>query len=179
MIYSLTEKLFLKMAKTNNISSKTIFSIKSNKYKFFFLAVFVVLAITFVIVFILPTFNKQPTACFNDNYCVNIEIKDTYEEREVGLMYRENLNENQGMLFVFEQPSRYTFWMKNMLIYIDIIYLDSNITIVDIFQKVPPCVEEPCELYTPSSEALYVIETKSGFSERHQLKIGQSVEIKR
>jgi uncharacterized membrane protein (UPF0127 family)/phosphatidylglycerophosphate synthase len=130
-----------------------------------------------VILLIYISLLPQPAdnVCFEDGFCIMAEIRDTPETRAQGLMHWESLEEDQGMLFVFEEPSRYTFWMMNMLIPIDIIFLDSEKRIVHIFENVQPCNEEPCDLYTPASEALYVVETKAGFSSRHNLEKGQQV----
>lgn len=115
--------------------------------------------------------------CFQDNYCVNVEIRDTDAEREIGLMFRSNLNENQGMLFIFDNPIIYSFWMKNMKVNIDMIFLDADRNIVYISQNAFPCTkpDNECELYTPDKNYQYVVETKAGFSQKHNLKIGQEV----
>lgn len=61
---------------------------------------------------------------------INAEIADDNEERIKGLMFRERLNENSGMFFVFENEEEQTFWMKNTLIALDIIFIDKNLEIV-------------------------------------------------
>lgn len=145
------------------------------KYKT--VAVFVLVVI--LSLFIMKTFNLEgyKKVCF-ETFCVNAEVKDTNEERALGLMGRENLNEDEGMLFIFETPGGYNFWMKNMLIPIDIIFLDENKKIITIYENVSPCVTEPCELYPPSTNTLYVVETKAGFSSRHNLEEGQTVDFR-
>ena len=171
MIYSLTEKLFLQMANKNK---RSIFHLKSQKIKLVFVLVIMILI---TLMFFIPLSDNNDKVCFEDGYCVNVEIKDTPEERTLGLMFRESLNEKEGMLFIFEQPDEYSFWMKNMKISIDIIFLNENKEIVTIHGNVPPCVSEPCELYHPSEPALYVIEVKSGFFDRHNLDVGQKVTL--
>ena len=171
MIYSLTEKLLLQTMKKNK---KSIFHLKSNKIKLIF-----VLVIMFLItlLFFIPLTDNNDKACFEDGFCVNVEIRDTPEERTLGLMFRESLDEKAGMLFIFEQPGEYSFWMKNMKISIDMIFLNENKEIVTIHENVPPCITEECELYRPAAPVIYVIETKAGFSDIHNLEVGQKVDI--
>lgn len=131
-----------------------------------------------LILFISSCSLKDTTKVCFENKCINAEVRDTPQSRNLGLMFREELNEDEGMLFIFEKSSNYSFWMKNMKIYIDMIWLDENKKIVHIETKVPPCVTEECPTYSPQSEALYVVETVSGFSSKYELEIGQEVDFK-
>jgi uncharacterized membrane protein (UPF0127 family) len=103
---------------------------------------------------------------------ITAELAIRDEERERGLMFRKEIPENYGMLFVFEVEGRYGFWMKNTLISLDIIWLGKDKRIVHIEENVPPCKEEPCKVYYPTKPALYVIELKSGMVKKENLKIG-------
>lgn len=100
--------------------------------------------------------------CIEKN-CFHIEIAQTAAERQKGLMDRNFLPSQSGMLFVFEEEKPYGFWMKNTLIPLDMIWLDSNKKVVDIAHGAQPCGEEnsainKCPSYTPSTPALYVLE---------------------
>lgn len=75
-------------------------------------------------------------------------------------MFRESLPKNQGMLFVFEKSDFWSFWMKNTLIPLDIIWLDEEDTVVDI-TSLPPCKTSPCPSYTPKAKATHAIELNS------------------
>jgi len=108
--------------------------------------------------------------------CVQAEIADTDQARSQGLMYRDSLADTEGMLFVFPSPDRYAFWMKNMRISIDIIWIDKDKRVVDIKSRVPPC-GDACESMAPSNDALYVLELRSGFTDDHNIKIGDVVSI--
>ena len=164
MIYSLTEKIFLTMKKRK---------IKKNK------AIFItIIALLSFILFSLPISEKKDRVCFPDGYCVNVEVKDTKEERMLGLMFRESLDEDEGMLFIFEKPDTYLFWMKNMKMSIDIIFLDEDKNIVYIAENAPPCTDNNdnnCERYGPNIPALYVVETIPNFATKHNLKIGDNI----
>jgi uncharacterized membrane protein (UPF0127 family) len=115
--------------------------------------------------------------CFPE-YCVQAEVSDTFEKRSLGLMFRESLLEKEGMLFVFPQEEVYNFWMKNMRISLDMIWVSSDKRIVDIKEDVPPCIQEPCEIIRPNTKARYVVEVVSGFAKKHKLKVGDSIKFK-
>jgi len=108
---------------------------------------------------------------------INVEIAKTGAERSKGLMFRTELDENAGMIFIFEQEDRYGFWMKNTLIPLDMIHINKDKLIVDIIKNVPPCVADPCPSYTPNERSLYVLEVNSGYSETNNVNIGDSIEF--
>lgn len=103
-------------------------------------------------------------------------VADTQKARETGLMGMQNINEDEGMLFVYETPGEYPFWMKNTPMQLDILFISSDMRITSI-QTMEPCVEEPCKLYSPPSAILYVIEVKGGFAARNNVAVGQTVRI--
>jgi len=109
-----------------------------------------------------------------------VDIADTSEERSRGLSKKESLNEKEGMLFVFtnneESP---IFWMKNMLISIDIIWINNG-KIIQINKNVSPekdTADDKLTKYTASSSVNYVLEVNSGFSDKYGLKVGDSVDF--
>ena len=106
-----------------------------------------------------------------DGFAVTSELAVTDEERQQGLMFREKLNPDQGMLFLFEEEGVHAFWMKNMRFAIDILWLDKDKRIVHIEPKVPPCPAEPCPSYDPGAKAMYVLELESGAAEKHGLTL--------
>jgi uncharacterized membrane protein (UPF0127 family) len=99
------------------------------------------------------------------------ELAMSDEERQRGLMFREKLQADQGMLFVFENEDFYAFWMKNTLIPLDMLWLDRDRRVVHIEKDVPPCKTEPCPSYLPSRRALYVLELAAGEAEKNSLKL--------
>lgn len=102
-----------------------------------------------------------------------VEVANTSALRTRGLSYRESLAENSGMLFVFDKPDFYGFWMLGMKFPIDIIFIDENMKIVDIFRDVKP--ETYPNSFKPSKKSLYVFEVSSG--ESKNLKIGDMVRL--
>jgi uncharacterized protein len=120
---------------------------------------------------------KQTARVCIKDACVAAEIADTDAARMKGLMFRESLAETEGMLFVFSGSARYSFWMMNMRIPLDIIWIDEARRIVDIRSDVQPCSSSSCESMTPRSDARYVLEVPAGFTRRHQADFGDTVTI--
>ncbi len=118
-----------------------------------------------------PASKKFVKIYFSDGESVTAELAVTQEERERGLMYRKKLGFDQGMLFVFKEEGFHSFWMKNMLIPLDFIWLDKEKRIVHIEQNVPPCEQEPCPTYTSKVPAMFFLELKAGSVEKRNLKI--------
>lgn len=122
-------------------------------------------------------YGKEPRACFRRK-CVALEIAQTQHERSLGLQRRASLSDKEGMLFLFESPDRYTFWMKDTWIPLDMIWLDAGDRVVDIRRCVPPCRTPQCPTYQPEAEALSVLEIRSGLSEEWGLRKGDHLDIK-
>src|SRR5207247_4184944 len=99
--------------------------------------------------------HNRDRVCFQGR-CVRVEVVQKKEELERGLQFRKSLGKEEGMLFVFPRSQIYSFWMKDTLIPLDMIWLDYSQKVVHIERNVPPCRSDPCGLYTPSAEALYV-----------------------
>lgn len=112
-----------------------------------------------------------------DGDTIIADLATTEEERANGLMFRKTLNEDQGMLFVFEEEGLYSFWMKNMNFAIDILWLDSQKRIVHLERNVPPCKKEPCPTYSPSIPSKYVLELKAGSVDSRNLKLFDRIEF--
>ena len=112
---------------------------------------------------------------FDNGRFLQVEVAQTPSELAAGLMHREGLEADSGMLFIFESEARHEFWMKNMLFSIDIIWIDSDYTVVDIVERAPPCREDICPDYVPEGMAKYVLEVPAGFASSNHVSIGQRV----
>ena len=123
-----------------------------------------------------PNLKEISIKTWDKNVRIFAEIADNNDERAKGLMFREKLEENNGMIFIFEQENEIAFWMKNTLIPLDIIFIGKNFKIVDIKNAVP-CKQDPCQLYKPQKSAQYVLEVNSGFAEKNGIKVNDEVEI--
>jgi uncharacterized membrane protein (UPF0127 family) len=121
----------------------------------------------------------RPTATvtFPGGVQVRAEVVDTPETIERGLMFRESLGPNEGMLFVFEKTGFYPFWMKNTLIPLDIIWIDEGWRIVSVAASVPPCRADPCPTYPPAGDARYVVEVVAGFARTHRVAPGSRLSV--
>ena len=113
---------------------------------------------------------------------LDIEVVSTEKERETGLMYRNSLPQGHGMLFVFDSPGFYPFWMKNTSIPLDIMWLNTRGRIIDIKRNVRPCIEfdrtqKNCPYYTPIEKAKYVLEVNSGWVDKNGISLGTFVSL--
>ena len=108
---------------------------------------------------------------------VDLELAVTEAARARGMMFRSRMEEGQGMLFVFPDDDRPSFWMKNTYLSLDILFLSRKGRIVDLFEKVPPCGVEPCPLYTPEAPVRYALELPAGFAAGHGVRKGDRVSL--
>ena|SRR3989344_1052556 len=106
---------------------------------------------------------------------VRVDIADTSEKRAIGLSGHEELAPDEGMLFVFPEDSIYAFWMKDMSLSIDILWISREGLIVDMQQKVSP--ETYPAAYVPRKEARYVLELPSGWVEEYTVELGDTVRL--
>lgn len=94
-----------------------------------------------------------------------VEIADTDETRALGLMYRDTLPENRGMLFIFPREAPRAFWMMNTRIPLDILYFDRDLRLVSVSEHTPPCrSRQRCPSYPSAGPAQYVLEINAGLS---------------
>jgi|SRR5581483_1368140 len=109
---------------------------------------------------------------------IDAEVADTPAAREKGLMFRDTLAEEAGMLFIFQQAAPHSFWMKNCKFPIDIIWMNDQKEIVYLAENTPPCKSDPCPIYGPrSGKALYVLEVVSGLAQKEKMKPGMAIQF--
>ena len=111
-----------------------------------------------------------------NNQKIFLNVADTTEKKIQGLMYINKITENQGMIFLFKNPDYKYFWMKNMKISLDIVFL-YNDKIVTIYKEVPVCEKDPCPLYASKYKIDTVLEFQKGFCEKFNLKIGDKIKL--
>ena len=124
------------------------------------------------------TASSGPRVILPNGSSIVVEVVSDPESRARGLMYRPSLAENRGMLFLFPAPDVHSFWMKDTLIPLDMIWLDTERRIIAIERDVPPCQADPCPSYGPSVEALYVLELAAGQAAAHRLERGDILEFR-
>lgn len=115
--------------------------------------------------------NRFITVILPNGFKMTAELAVNEGERAKGLMFREEISPDYGMLFVFKKERKYSFWMKNMKIPIDIIWLDKEKRIVHMEENVPPCDDIPCPSYFPEYPARYVFELKAGSIKKQNLEL--------
>lgn len=110
---------------------------------------------------------------------IHAEIADTVKKRADGLMYREHLEKNRGMLFAFSQAGPWTFWMKNTKIPLDIIWMDEKKRVIHIERNVPICTrtDDSCPQYRPNDDATYVLELAGGAAEGFRVERGMKLQF--
>lgn len=108
---------------------------------------------------------------------IEAEVARSSSEKAMGLMYREVLPYNSGMLFIYNKNVLIGFWMKNTKIPLDMIFIDENKDVVDLIVRTQPCKSDPCESYYPKSEYRYVLEVNGGWTEENKLEIGDQLEF--
>lgn len=108
---------------------------------------------------------------------ITAEVVRTPEGRAQGLSGREALEEGTGMLFVFDTPDVYSFWMYDMRFPIDIMWIESG-EVVDLWRDAQPPVEgEDIPRYVPGAAAQYVLEVPAGFTKEYNVRIGSEIVI--
>jgi uncharacterized protein len=120
------------------------------------------------------TSSEITRVCFQDN-CFNVELAVTDSEHEKGLMFREVLDDNQGMLFVYDKEGQHNFWMKNTFLSLDIIWINGNQEVVFINKQTQPCLNDLCPVIRPNTNSQYVLEINAGLIDKLGLKIGDKL----
>jgi len=117
----------------------------------------------------------QPVTDSSASTQMRFEIADTPEKQELGLGNRAVIPDNYGMLFVFQKPDRYGFWMKDMLASIDMVWLSKDGTIVLIDHSVDPSTYP--NVFYPPVPVSYVLETRAGYARDHDWNVGTRVTL--
>ena len=107
---------------------------------------------------------------------IDIEIADSPDSRVLGLMYRNHMDEDKGMLFIFPVAELQSFWMKNTYISLDIIFVSEKNIILNIHKNTIPRSEKA---YVSTEDAKYVVEVVSGFTDKFSVKPGDKIRFLR
>ena len=107
---------------------------------------------------------------------INIEIADDDSQRQQGLMNRSFMNNDQGMLFIFDKEDRQAFWMRNTILPLDIIYVNAKKEIVSIAENAEPFSEQSLPSKGPS---IYVVEVNAGFCVQYGITAGCKIDFTR
>lgn len=132
--------------------------------------------IIFLLIFFVYNNSSKNLVCIEDK-CFEVEIADTFEKRKKWLMFVENLEVNKWMLFVYQNPWIYKFWMKNTMINLDILRINENKEIIYISKNTPICEVDKCPNYWPKLKSKYVLEINAGLSDLYWIKKWDLVEF--
>ncbi len=109
----------------------------------------------------------------------SIEIAETDAARNHGLMFRTEMADDHGMLFVFQNDAPRAFWMKNTKIPLDMLFFDAERRLVSVQHDVPPCLADPCRGYSSGAPARYVLELNGGQARKLGVQSGDELSIHR
>lgn len=110
------------------------------------------------------------------NTVIQLEVARTPEQQQMGLMYRRQLPDDRGMLFVFTSAHLISFWMKNTLIPLDMVFLRDG-QVKSISHNVPPCTADPCPTYSSQLPVNQVLELRGGRATELGIKVGDRLTI--
>ncbi len=105
----------------------------------------------------------------------SVELASTPQEQALGLMFRDSMAADHGMLFVFPSATTRNFWMKNTRIPLDIFYFDANLRLVSVTQNAQPCRTPQCPGYSSAGPARYVLELNAGQAAELEVKPGDEL----
>lgn len=123
------------------------------------------------------TFKKEGELTFTDSLGntkikIDLEIADNEYERQLGLMNRKSMEENQGMLFIFEFERMQSFWMRNTLIPLDMLFINKEKEIVTIHKNTKTL---SAQSYPSAAPAIYVVEVVGGFTDKYNIVVGDKI----
>lgn len=115
-----------------------------------------------------------------DGFRVRAEVMTHPQDMMRGMMFRDSLPEGRGMLFIHGEPGFYPYWMFQVKVPLDIIWMDQNGVVVEIAPETPPCAStdpKECPNYGGNKKALMVLELPAGSAEKHGVRVGRRIEI--
>jgi hypothetical protein len=118
---------------------------------------------------------REPHVVLGGN-AFTVEIAETKEERDLGLMFRDELADDHGMLFLFPVEAMRSFWMRNTRIPLDIMYFDADLQLINV-QTASPCRTRNCPVYPSTAPAKYVLELNAGKATELGLQAGDRLEL--
>lgn len=135
-------------------------------------------AVVIFLLLILLTFifSRKSTKVTVEGQTFSVKVAKTDKEKQIGLSDTKKLDKNKGMLFVFDNPDYYAFWMKNMKFPIDIIYINGD-KVTYVVHDAPAPTDSNLPIYQPNEKSDKVLEINSGLSKTYDIKAGSPVKI--
>ncbi|MBZ5586950.1 MAG: DUF192 domain-containing protein [Acidobacteriia bacterium] len=116
-----------------------------------------------------------PACIVPDGSRLQLELALSDKEKKSGLMFRDSLPVDRGMLFPFDSDGIFSFWMKDTLMPLDIVWLDASGKVADVLPDAPPCRFDPCPMFKNAQPARSVLLVNAGYSRAHGLARGAQV----
>ena len=156
---------------------RTIYYIRGSKIRFL-LGLIVVFFIILVAAYIVAqNANNETYVAVNDGQ-FQVKIAETESEKQVGLSETESLPENEGMLFLFDEPDYYSFWMRDMKFPIDIIFINGNKVTTIISNALPPSqTDGSLTTFQPKEKSDKVLEVNAGIAQKYNIQEGSIIDI--
>jgi uncharacterized membrane protein (UPF0127 family) len=107
----------------------------------------------------------------------DVEQANDPAAQQRGLMFRDNMPDDHGMLFNFDDEQPRSFWMKNCRMPLDILYFDAKYKLISMQQRVPACRSDPCPAYPSEGPARYVLELNAGMADKLGVKAGDTLTV--
>ncbi|MDH3789015.1 MAG: DUF192 domain-containing protein [Xanthomonadales bacterium] len=107
----------------------------------------------------------------------SVELAQTQQKQALGLMFRESMPQDHGMLFLFPVEAMRSFWMKNTKIPLDIFYFDADLKLVSVSENTPPCRSQRCPGYPSTGPAKYVLELNAGKAAELGVQPGDQLQL--
>jgi hypothetical protein len=175
------------MTKTNKNTPDKSKKNLSNVYKISALVIIIIIALYFILINVGKSpknineeymFRKDGELTFLDSTGkaaekLDIQVAKDEFDRELGLMFRKGMEENQGMLFIFPDVQVRSFWMRNTEIPLDMLFISESSVIINIAKNTTPYSDAS---YASTGPAKYVLEVNGGFADRHDITPGMKVE---
>jgi uncharacterized membrane protein (UPF0127 family) len=117
------------------------------------------------------------TVRFPGNRVITVVLADTPERSMYGYMFHPEVKESEGMLFVYPENASHSFWMKNTLVPLDIVWMDESFNVLYIEAPAKPCQADPCPSYGTPRLSRYVLELRAGTARREGLKPGDTLRV--
>ncbi len=109
----------------------------------------------------------------------SVELAETPEQQEKGLMFRDSMPEDHGMLFIFPDNALRGFWMKNCKFPQDMLFFDGDMRLISVQKRVPACTVDPCPSYSSGAPAKYVLELNAGQADTLGVQSGDVFKLNR
>ncbi len=109
---------------------------------------------------------------------IRVEVVEDVSLQQLGLMFRTELAEDAGMLFIYPGEGYLSFWMQNTRIPLDIIYFDAQLRLVTIINSAQPCRVQRCPTYPATRPAMYVLEVNGGLAKQWGLEPGDELKLR-